>query len=231
MPIFEQNKNTKAFVQQVLTMKDEGTIKGYSEVSTKIGFNYSAMSGVMNGRRNLPTPMWKKFLIEYQIESSKLLAAMIANEPNSQYATSNSNQVKSLPVFSWNTGFDPEFKNIEVSKSISKMCIPGFDDCDFWLEIMSGVYGPDPLSQPVVACKKTTDHDLIIWGECYLIITGETRMIRRVQKGKSDKWVKLIPCIPTQNDDGTIRHEFMDLQKNKINHIYQIIGSLHRATI
>jgi hypothetical protein len=74
---FEPNEKTTAFVKEVSDLLNSGAVKNYTEIVNKLKWDKTLMSNVMNGRKNVPNDVYKKFKEVYQpvtIENLEKLA-------------------------------------------------------------------------------------------------------------------------------------------------------------
>ena len=62
------NHNTKIFVKEVKSLVEQGRAGSYAAIADEIEWNKSGMSLVMNGKRNVPFDVFKKFTHHYQIK-------------------------------------------------------------------------------------------------------------------------------------------------------------------
>jgi hypothetical protein len=65
---FSQNVITKNFISAAKSLKDRGNVDSYDTLATSLGWNKTSMSSVMNGRRNVPNEVYKKFADKYKTD-------------------------------------------------------------------------------------------------------------------------------------------------------------------
>lgn len=63
---FEQNNLSKRFVNMVESLIASGNERTEKDVAIKLGYNYSALNQVMNGRRNIPNKIFDKYMEVYK---------------------------------------------------------------------------------------------------------------------------------------------------------------------
>lgn len=63
---FNQNEITEKFVQYVKTIVSSGKVGTVKDVAKSLDYNYSALNQIMNGSRNVPAPIYKKFIEVYK---------------------------------------------------------------------------------------------------------------------------------------------------------------------
>lgn len=68
----KQNQETRGFVREVERLIDAGVIKSYRQLSDMTGINYTTLSIVMNGKRDLPIEHFISFEKVFKIDKSQL---------------------------------------------------------------------------------------------------------------------------------------------------------------
>jgi len=66
---FVQNETTKLFIQEVNRLIQTGTVDGYKALAEKIGWDKTAISNVMNNRRNVPNKIFAAFTEVFNLEN------------------------------------------------------------------------------------------------------------------------------------------------------------------
>ncbi len=64
----DQSQKTKKFLDSIKTLLNNGVVKNYSEVIKELGWEKTMLSNVMNGRRNVPNDIYRKFTEVYNLE-------------------------------------------------------------------------------------------------------------------------------------------------------------------
>lgn len=98
-----------------------------------------------------------------------------------------------------------------------------FNDADFWMNVTGKSMSPFISHGDICAFKKLPDwENSILYGEIYAIVTKDIKTIKILGQGKDDNYLNIIP--------NNKNREFSDQQipKNKITHIYKIIGSMKK---
>lgn len=73
---FAPNNVTKKFVQQAKELLNTGKVKRYSDIAEAVEWDKTALSNVINGRRNIPQEIYKEFTTVYNVEEIKNPAHM-----------------------------------------------------------------------------------------------------------------------------------------------------------
>jgi plasmid maintenance system antidote protein VapI len=68
-PKFNQDEKTKQFIEQAKTLIIEGKAKNYAEIASKIDWPKSSLSDAINGRKNVPYEVLKRFSDYYGLST------------------------------------------------------------------------------------------------------------------------------------------------------------------
>jgi len=97
--------------------------------------------------------------------------------------------------------------------------VPAFADCDMFINISGNSMYPKYCSGELIAIKKIEDREVISFGEAYLIVTKEQRLLKYIHKGKDkDHWV--LKSENTTFDEFDINHT------KKVLHVYIVKGKI-----
>lgn len=111
----------------------------------------------------------------------------------------------------------------------TKYVIPGFEDCDFAVPVFGHSMYPTYENGCIIMCKKIEDKQLIVFGEAYLIITKDFRMVKRIQK--SEIIGNVLACSDNEEErtkSGRKKYEAVELPIDKILHLYLVKGVIKR---
>jgi hypothetical protein len=64
---FEQNDKTKLFIDAVKKLIDSGEVKNQAAIVDALEWDKTLMSNVMNGRKNVPNEVYRKFTEVFQV--------------------------------------------------------------------------------------------------------------------------------------------------------------------
>lgn len=135
------------------------------------------------------------------------------------------------------------FFNVDVSASKVEMyndnpeipsmqvVIPGFEDCDFAVPIWGHSMYPTFESGSIIICKKIQSLNVIQLGECYLVITDEFRMVKRLLTCKEEKNIKAVSDNEELRKDGARKYDSFEVPKESIRHLYMVKGCIKRYQI
>jgi len=101
--------------------------------------------------------------------------------------------------------------------------VPGFDDCDFALNVWGDSMVPNLHNGSIIICKEWKQ-SFIEYGYIYLIITNENhRMIKYISPGSSDETI-------TCSSENKFYKPF-EIRKDEILKLYIVKGSIERSSI
>lgn len=66
----EQSDKTKKFISSVKSLIDSGEVKNYAAIINELGWDKTMFSSVINGRKNVPNEIYKKFTEVYHVSAS-----------------------------------------------------------------------------------------------------------------------------------------------------------------
>jgi hypothetical protein len=168
--------------------------------------------------------------IGFRVQSNVNSVSSGSSEPTEQ--KTEQKQTKSFPLFEIDVSAgdinmfqdNPEIPTTQIS-------IPGFEDCDFgtyvWGHSMYNTYE----NGTIIACKRINDKEIIQFGEAYLIVTEEQRMIKRIQKSDNKNCILATSDNDSKTSDGKRQFESFDIPKNKIRFLYIVKGCIKRNQI
>jgi len=76
----------------------------------------------------------------------------------------------------------------------------------------------------ILAMKEVKERQLIIWGREYVIETNEYRITKRVQRGKTEDYIKAYSSNTDVYPDGQLVHEPQDIAWKDIRRIFLVLG-------
>jgi transcriptional regulator with XRE-family HTH domain len=88
-------------------------------------------------------------------------------------------------------------------------------------------YGDSMIEYPsgcILAIKEVKETQLIVWGRNYIIETNEYRITKRVQRGKSDDYIKAHSSNIAAYHDGQLIHEPLDIAWADIRKLFLVLG-------
>jgi hypothetical protein len=103
------------------------------------------------------------------------------------------------------------------------------DAGDWFLEATSAIhhYGDSMLEYPsgcILALRDIYDMQKTVWGKNYVIETTEYRITKRLQKGRSEGFIRAYSTNEETYQDGTLIHEPIDIEINDIRRMALVLG-------
>lgn len=90
-------------------------------------------------------------------------------------------------------------------------------------------YGDSMVEYPngcILALKKISDFDNVVWGRNYVIETDEIRVTKRIQSGSDESTITAYSTNKEQYPDGRQIHEPFFIKKSKIRTIFLVVGRI-----
>ena len=125
--------------------------------------------------------------------------------------------------------------NMDVSEHTNELIDAGdwFRDADGAMRVHGDSMFPVYKSGSIVVMKEVHDKNLIIYGQDYVLITSEYRVIKRIQK--SDKVGFWLACSANEETwekgelAGRLIHEPFDVPIDSVRKIFRVLGSVSRT--
>lgn len=157
---------------------------------------------------------------------------MLASEPEVLY--DKTTLKKKVPVFDIQAqaspvgSFDDDLK--ELPKSY--ITIPGFEDCTFAVYVWGHSMYPTYDNGCMVIVKEVKEKSFIQYGSAYLVITNEQRIVKRMYEDETDnRFVLLASDNPEQRKDQKVKYPTYRLEKEAINRLFLVKGTIKRTEI
>jgi phage repressor protein C with HTH and peptisase S24 domain len=109
-----------------------------------------------------------------------------------------------------------------------RIIIPGFEKCDAAFPVYGHSMYPTYESGCIVLCKEIKEIDIIMYGEVYMLVTSEQRMLKRIVKADSPEDVQLLSDNDEFRKDGNRKYEPFDIPRKKIKKLYLVKGMIKR---
>lgn len=238
---------TKRTIELVQDLWLNKKIKNDSDFCRKIDIDQSSWVMIKNGKRNFPISKIPYLIQKFNVNRHWLLIgdepmyqyqknetpSNIVNEPTNEYKINNNNKERSdgVPFYDIDVAATAGVEMFNDKKEIPNYHynIPGFEDCDFAVPVFGHSMYPTYENGTIIMCKKINDKTLIIYGEAYLIVTADYRMVKRLQK--SEIKGNVLACSDNEeerNRNGGKKFEPIELPIDKIIHLYLIKGVIKR---
>lgn len=129
-----------------------------------------------------------------------------------------------VPYYEIEVSASPLFMFSDESEVPSlRLMVPGFEDCDMALNVWGDSMHPTYCSGDIIICKRIIDKTEIVYGEPYLIITPERRLLKYIKKSKSiEKWL-----LVSENDF----YDPIEIDIARVIHLYIVKGRVKRNSL
>lgn len=109
--------------------------------------------------------------------------------------------------------------------------LPGYAGSSFAINMAGNSMYPVIESGSMIIVKEITDKSIILYGEIYLVVTKDYRMVKRLRKSKKHGWV--IAASENRNGLESNGETYADIEIpiNKIEFLYLVQGSIKRHQI
>lgn len=101
--------------------------------------------------------------------------------------------------------------------------IPAFSDCNFGINVYGHSMYPKITNGDIILCREVAGREFINFGEIYLIVTKEQRMIKYLKKHTDKTFVKLV----SENKE----FDDIELPVESILKLYLVKGTIKRNQI
>ncbi len=101
--------------------------------------------------------------------------------------------------------------------------IPSFNDCDCYINVSGESMYPIYSSGDIIALKRIQDKEVIQYGEAYVLITKENRMLKYIRKGKDERHWRLV----SENKE----HDAFEIDKNKVLTLFLVKGKIKKNVL
>lgn len=219
------------FIERLRTLADRKKLS-YSKLGKLIGVSKDTAGNYLTGRTDISIDLVKKLAASLDVDVNWLLTGKGDIFDGNVPAPGTKNTRHLIPFFD----IDATGSGIEVFSQDFKpsffMDLPGFRDCNFSINVFGNSMSPTFDSGTIILCRELTDKGHVIYGEVYLIVTDENRLLRRVLKS-SHKGQIMTHCDNPEGE-GTHkgrRYADQELTINSIIKIYLVKGSIRRHQI
>lgn len=164
--------------------------------------------------------------------SSKVLEGIVRNIKglNTQWLLSGvgvmfSEKVRALPFYEVDVtagNVNRIFDGTEIPRD--SLLVPGFADCDFAVPVSGHSMYPKISNGDIIICKQINDFDVVEFGQIYLIVTDERRMVKYLRKAAKPDKVLLV----SENHE---RFDDFEIARSKIRRLYLVKGWVNKNEI
>lgn len=191
---------------------------GQKEIADRLKFTPQRVNNYFRDIADPPREFYEKFRKEFNVDLKKLL------DKERKSITQGVASYNPIPVYDIELKAFPDVEFFNHNELIAYYIdAPLFNDCFAAVKVpggtaMSPAFNPNDL----IVLKRVKNFDTIPYGEPFLILTEEQRLLRyiRLYEKESSKCF-LLRAENADNDDMTIK-------KSDIKHLFQVKGRLTR---
>lgn len=204
---------TPLFIAKVNDLIKRKVLRNRKEVVDILEWTEPALSNVMGGRRPVPHDKAAKLFKLYGKEKNSLPEKVTGTPIYDINATAGSNenvnQLSEVPAYT--------------------VSIPGYEDCNFGMQVYGHSMYPTIESGSLILCKKVNDKQVVMYGEIYLIRTSDYLMTKRLQKAERTSHVLCTSDNFEKRHADFKRFEPFDLERDKIIDLYLVKGIIKKT--
>lgn len=210
------NEITERFKEVYESLVTRGELKNQVEFSEKLPYNHSSINNILTGKRNVPASvvlkLCKKFSVskEFMFEGRLPMFYSSSRLPLYDLEATATN----IQIF---TADNPEY----VKEYID---IPGFKDCNGYISVWGNSMYPDYCAGEIIAVKYIKDKSVIPYGEAFVIVTTEQRMLKYIHPGTNkENWLMV-----SKNKESFPQFE---IEIKKVLHLYLVKGIITKKSM
>lgn len=208
----EEETVNQWLLDDIAFLKKRGIIERDIDIVNKTGYDKSTLSNYISGRIKASRNFKEKFYEVFNLQTLRMQVSEgipIYELRASASGIESFHDEKEIPAFS--------------------VQVPGYEDCNFGMYVYGHSMYPTIENGALILCRKITDKNIILYGEIYVIVTKDYRMVKRLQKSEIEN---SITCISDNGEDkknGDRRYESIELNTDKILNLYIVKGIIKKT--
>ncbi len=229
-------------------LKNLGIIQKDIEFYSAIGVNRSTASSIRNGGRDVPKTKIAAIADKFGVSLDYLLKGqgeMFTDEfsqkvlekqdqdiaQTKEMLISHERRIKSVSFYDvvGTMTFTENWPD-QVTKPFLVTEIPGYEGCDA-IQSFGESMAPTYHSGCWVLGKRIHDRDLILYGECYIIVTRDHILIKRLLKDNDPKYIILYSDAYDPDNEEKRKFAPVRLSMAKVLNLWIIKGAIKRYQI
>lgn len=204
-------------------LKDAFIRKGIfkkSEMAEYLGYKNPYLSGIINGKEKMSDTFLKNISDRLRINSEWIktgIGQMIIPENNKEvFNVKEVNDGAAVYDIDCTCGYSLRTIDFSEEKIIGHINMPGVNNEDKIIRANGDSMMPTISDGDWVAVREVIDWSLIFYGQIYLIITDEYRLLKHIRRCDSDEKNRII--LHSENPD----YDDMILERSKIRHLFVV---------
>lgn len=207
---------TERFIETVDVLLKNGTLKNQTDLSAKLNHNHTSINQVLTRNRNVPTSVIIKFCKLFNVSREYLFEDRLPMFHSSSR----------LPLYDLEaTASNVQIFTQDTAEYVKEYIdIPGFKDCNGYISVWGDSMYPAFCAGEIIAVKYIKDKTVIPYGEAFVIVTDEQRMLKYIHPSK----VKLNWLMVSKNSENFPAFE---IPIDKVVHLYLVKGIITKKTM
>lgn len=117
-----------------------------------------------------------------------------------------------------------DISNADLSEYITEyISIPGFKEAKYYVNVRGNSMYSKYAAGDIIAIKDAPNMNEIQFGQVYVVITNDNRVLKYVRKGKDDKYLKLVSENPKFDD--------MEVERKNIRAMFLVLGKITKDVL
>lgn len=211
-------------IKQVEALKARKVITSDVEISRKTGFPKSAISSYLNGKIKASKNFVNKFTEVFkndleggrQVTNDQFLH-IVERLPKNGRGTP---YLGELDIFAGNT----DVANADLSEFVTGfISIPGFKDADYFVNVRGHSAYPKYAQGDMIAIKHIKNMEFIQYGQFYVVVTSQDRVLKKVRKTTDPKTL----CLKSENPE----FDDIEVKRSDIKQMFLVLGKITKDVL
>lgn len=209
----------------------QGVVKNTADFAKEVGISTSMMTELAKGRSNVGTKAIHNSVIKYHLNTDWLYTGQGKMFKGDTYNSVSDQVTETKHLIPFYDDAQSIGGNNTLVANMEGVTIPSeyIDAGDWFKQATSAIrhYGDSMVEYPsgcILALKEVENFELVVWGRNYVVETDEYRITKRIQKGKTEKYIVAYSSNDDTYPDGRLIHEPIDIPKKMIRSLSLVLG-------
>lgn len=203
----------------VEVLRKAGAFKKQKEIAEKTGFDEAVISNYLSGRVAPSRNFLEKFSEVFKIN---LDSPSVVTEPQKPYGKYNGRGIPYLGELDIFAG-KMDVANSDLSEHITgHISIPGFRDADYFVNVRGHSAYPKYAQGDMIAIK-LIDMAFIQYGQFYVVVTKQDRVLKKVRKSPDPEWLLLKSENPEFDD--------IEVKRKDVKNMFLVLGKITKDVL
>lgn len=192
----------------------ERIIKKQKEIAEKTGFDEGVVSNYLSGRVNASRNFLDVFSNVFKIDLENIKLDKPTKNKGIPY-------LGELDIFAGQA----DIANADLSEYITEfISIPGFKDANYFVNVRGSSMYPKYVPGEIIAIKLVNDMNEIQYGQAYVVITKENRVLKYVRKPKNGNGNLILASANSDYDP-------YEIERGKIKAMFLVLGKITKDVL